>query len=418
MVWLTIVNIEDPYISKTFYDVPVEKVNVEAIESEKLAIEYKEGETVNIRIRGKRSIIDDLSVNELYAYADLEKKSITDAVDIVLEVPDSVTVLEKSPNMMMVELENIITVQKEVQPYMEGEPSEGYVYLDSIVNPNNIEVEGPESKVNMIKSVLVPVSIEGVTRDVTIYRTPQILDESNKVINGLTVNVGQVEIQVPIEKLTTAELKLDLEEIAADGYELIDVSISQNTLQVRGKESLINTIDTLTISGINLSAYTEDTTVNIETSAIVTEGLTVYDDVNSIQLYVDVEPIEEKVIEVTHGDINVRSLADGLTFSFVDDDAYSIVYKGIEASLEGINLASISPSISLLGLEEGIHKVDITYNVPRGTEVVSAPITIRVELSAEEVVEEEPTGEIPPPDGNTVPGLNPPPEPVTDVPEG
>lgn len=381
LTWLMIVNTEDPQISRTFYDVQVEKLNIEAIESEKKAIEYREGETVNVRIRGKRSIVDNMSISDIQAYADLEKKSITDAVDIVVEVPENISVVEKEPNMMMVELENIITVQKGVQSYMEGEPREGYVYLDPIVIPNNLEIEGPESKIGLIKSVLVPVNIEDVTRDVTLYGSPQIIDDSNNVINGLSMSATQIKIQVPIEKLKIVELKLDIDETIAPGYRLLGLSLSQNALQVRGKEVTVDYLDAITISGLDLKPLVQDTILNVNVSTILPNGINVYEDVIAIQVYVDIEPIVEKTINISNGDINVRHLAEDLQFSYVDEESYSITYRGIEDDLSKVDIESVSPSISLRGIEEGIQEIELYYFVPLGVEVISEKPTVTVELT-------------------------------------
>lgn len=391
LTWLMVINIEDPQISRTFLDVPVEKLNVSAIESEKKAIEYREGETVTVRVRGKRSVVDNMSMNDIFAYADLEKKSITDAVDIVIEVPESVSIQSKEPNMMMVELENIITVQKAVQPYMEGEPSEGYVYLEPSVIPNNIEVEGPESKVGLISSVLVPVRIDGVTRDVTLFGKPQFFDEANNLISGLTPSTNQVQIKVPIELTKTVDLELIHEDQVAEGYELINVSLSQNTLGVRGSEATLRALNTINVSGLNLEPLTEDAILDIDVATILPDGISMYNDVESIQAYVDIEPIVRLEISVTHENINVRHIPDGLQFSYVGEETYSIVYSGIPARLEDLDIERIAPSISLRGMEEGIHTIPLTYYEPVGVEILSdrPGITIELVIEPEDESEEE-----------------------------
>jgi len=381
VIWLMIVNIEDPQISRTFNDVPVSKLNIEAIESEKMAIEYREGETISVKVRGVRSAVDSMTVEDIYAYADLEKKSITDAVDIVVEVPDNISVLNKEPSMMMVDLEHIITVQKEVQPYMEGEPKEGYIYLDPIVLPNYIEVEGPESKINLIKSVLVPVNIEGVTRDVTLYRSPQIIDASNNLISGLTESVNQIQVQVPIQKTKIVELKLDLDETVDEGYQLLGLTLSQNSLSVRGQESDIDNLDAITISGINLAGLHADTAININVSTILPDGINIYKDEEQILLYADIEPIEQKSIEISHSNINVMHIEEGLQFNFVDDKVYNITYSGIADNLASLDIDSIAPSISLRGLDEGLYDIQLAVNKPLGLEIVTEIPVVTVELT-------------------------------------
>jgi len=388
LLWLVVVNVEDPQTTRTFYDVPVEKLNIQVIEDNKKAIEYLDGETVTVKIKGKRSIVDRMSASDILAYADLERKSITGAIDIEIEVDEGISVMELEPTMMMVELENIITVQKEVQPYMEGEPGEGYIYLDPVVTPNNIEVEGPESKIGLIKSVLVPVRIDGVTRDVTLYGSPQIIDESNNIITDLSVSANQVQIQVPIEKVKTVNIRESINRSVASGYELISITLSQETLQIRGDASLIDVTDTLTISGLDISSTTEDGVLSVNVISLLSSGLNIYEDSNTIEVFIDVEPIIEKTIVVEHGDINVRYLAADLTFTYVDEESYVITYRGIESRLNDIDLERISPSISLRDLEEGIHLTELSFFTPSGVELITERPLVSIELSVvEEVIE-------------------------------
>jgi YbbR domain-containing protein len=380
LLWLIVVNVEDPLTTRTFYDIPVEKINVSVIESEKKAIEYREGEVVTVKVRGKRSVVDRMNYSDIIAFADLEKKSITGAVDIQIDIPENVSVLEKEPSMMMIELENIVTVQKEVQPYMEGEPGEGYIYLDPVVIPNNIEVEGPESKIALIKSVLVPVKIDGVTRDVTLYGTPQIIDESNNVILGLTKSSSQVQIQVPIEKTKTVTIKNDFDIKVAEGYELTGLTLSQDTVNIRGSASIIDKTDNLIISDIDISSLTEDTIIQIDVTALLGSGLNLYNDNETIELSVDVEPIVQKTIEINANDINVRQLASDLSFRYFDQEVYTLVYEGIQSKLDEITLESIQPSISVSGLDEGEHAIVLDIFAPSGVRLVSLKPIVTIEL--------------------------------------
>ncbi len=387
MIWLIVVNYEDPMTTRVIADISVEKINEEAITSEMKAIEYREGESISVRVRGKRSVVDRMTNRDVYAYADLEKKSITGAIDIQIEVADGVTVLDKMPSVMMVDLENIITVQKEIQYYMEGEPNENYVYLDPVISPNNIEIQGPESKIGLIKSVLVPVNIEGVTRDVTLYSTPQIIDDNNNIIRGLDKNISQVQIQVPIDKVRSIDILTNIGELAAEGFEIIGVSLSQEQLRVRGDEANINAISNVIISNINVTDLTMTTTVSVDLVDLLPSGVFIHNDIQTVDVVVEVEPIVEKTIEISSGDITLRSLPENMQFNYIDETSYEVTFRGLQSQLDEVTIDRISPSINVDNLTEGIHNVELSIFVPSNVELVSERPTIAIELS--QSVEEE-----------------------------
>ncbi len=398
LIWVIVVTYEDPLTTRLISDIPVEKLNENVITSEMKSIDYREGETTSVRIRGKRSIVDRLSSRDIKAYADLEKKSITGAIDIQIDVPDGVTVIDKMPSVMMVDLENIITVQKEIQYYMEGEPKEGYMYLDPVISPNNIEIQGPESKIALIKSVLVPVNIEDVTRDVTLYSSPQILDEKNNVIRGLEKSIFQVQVQVPIQKYKKIDVLTNLDSLAAEGFQVVNVSLSQDTLQVRGEDNDINGLRNIIVENIGISDLNESTVVNVNLEELLPKNVYIHEDESQIEIAIEVEAVVEKNIEVHSGDITLRRLPEDTQFAYVDDTVYSIKLRGLASQLQGINVDRLAPSIDVADLEPGIHQVDLKFNVPSGTELVSQRPQIMIELTKsvddmldieDEVIEDE-----------------------------
>jgi len=377
-----VVNYEDPLTTRVIGDISVEKINEEAITSEMKAIEYREGETISVRVRGKRSVVDRMTSRDVHAYADLEKKSITGAIDIQIEVPDGVTVIDKMPSVMMVDLENIITVQKEIQYYMEGEPSENYVYLDPVISPNNIEIQGPESKIGLIKSVLVPVNIEGVVRDVTLYSTPQIIDDNNNIIRGLSKSITQVQIQVPIDKVKSIDILTDLNNLAAEGYEVVDISLSQDKLRVRGDENDIDAIKNITIADIGMTQLTQTTTVTANVADLLPLGIYIHNDIQSVEVVIQVEPILEKTVEINSGDITLRRLPEDMQFAYVEETTgYAVTFRGLQSQLENVTIDRISPSLNVDNLEEGIHEVELNIFIPSNVELVSERPSILIELT-------------------------------------
>lgn len=392
LTWLIILNIEDPTTTRTIDGIRVQKINVEKITSEKKAIEYKAGEVISVRVKGKRSVIDKMNSSDVFAYADLEKMSITGAINIQFDMDEGITVVDSEPSMLLVALENIITVQKEIQFYMEGEPKEGYVYLEPIITPNYLEIEGPESKVGLIKSVLVPVNVDNVTKDVTLYGTPKVIDDSNNVILGLNKSSVQVKIEVPIEKTKEVGLVLNIGDQVAEGYELVNVRLSQDTLKVRGKENYINALSSLEVKNVDISQLTESTTIEVSTKELLPSNISLYDEESSIGVILEIEPIVERTIEITNQDFIVRQQPEDLELVFEEDQSYFITFKGIASKLEAITVDSLIPSINLEGLQEGSHEVDVQIYEPYGllleTELPKVMILLRSIPIEEEVTED------------------------------
>ena len=85
VVWVAIVNIEDPYKERIF-NVEVETINEDALSSVNKVYEIIEGSTAQVRVKGKKSIVDRLKADDIRATADLSDLSAVNAVAIVPEL--------------------------------------------------------------------------------------------------------------------------------------------------------------------------------------------------------------------------------------------------------------------------------------------------------------------------------------------
>ena len=94
LLWVIIMNIDDPYITKTIDDIPVNILNENAVEENNKMYEIDSGDTATIKVKGKRSIIDGLKADDFKAIADFKQMSMTYAVPIQISVKESSRVSE------------------------------------------------------------------------------------------------------------------------------------------------------------------------------------------------------------------------------------------------------------------------------------------------------------------------------------
>ncbi|MBP3195922.1 MAG: hypothetical protein J6N21_02835, partial [Butyrivibrio sp.] len=77
LLWLVVVNITDYTITVKIEDIPVEQQNTDVLEELDQIYDVVKGDTVDIYVKGRRSVVSNLSANNFYAYADLSQMSIT-----------------------------------------------------------------------------------------------------------------------------------------------------------------------------------------------------------------------------------------------------------------------------------------------------------------------------------------------------
>ena len=64
IIWMIIINIDDPYKTRTF-SVNVETINESALQSVNKVYEVIDGNTANVKVRGKKSVVDKLEASDI-----------------------------------------------------------------------------------------------------------------------------------------------------------------------------------------------------------------------------------------------------------------------------------------------------------------------------------------------------------------
>lgn len=385
-LWLIVMNYEDPFVTRTFRNVPVSKLNESAITSLRKAIDYRSGEVVDLVLEGPRSVMDRFSLTDIYAYADLSKVSVTNAVDIEISLNEKVSIKEQNPLKMEIDLENIITVQKEIQPYYDGELAGGFVRLEPSIVPNAIQITGPESKVARVSKVFASVDVEGATNDVSVYTSPLLVDENNEEVQGVSVGNAQVEIYVPVQRLKTIALSEDIPRTPAPGYGIDEVALDKMSILVRGEDRQLDLINNIVIEGLDLSGYTESTEIQVPLDVYLPEGVHVYsgDAVATIRL--EVAPLVRKTIDFALDDIEVVRVPDGMEYSFISeaDTVVSLTLEGTARKLEDFDAESVGLVLSLENRRPGTYNLPLAIKLPSSVPIVEEAGTVAVRIAAVE----------------------------------
>ncbi len=380
ILWFTIINYQDPTITKKIEDIEVKVLNEDDITSKNRAVGYLEGKYVDIVVSGKRSIVSKLNSKDINVVANLSDVSITGAVVLEANAPDGIEVVSKTPSVMKISMEQIRSQIKVVDPYYEGDVEEGFVKLSATLTPNQIEITGPESKLALVSSVIVPINIENARDDITLFVSAKLLDGEGNEVEGITMSNSQIQIKVPIQKYKILPIKVVPFGKVGNGYEFISIKPSKTEIKVRGDESKIDNIDSILISDVNLASLTDlNKKINIKITDYLPEGISLMD-LSDVYLDVDIRKKTERTMAIKNGSVIVKDLPRNMSFKFVDDEPLEITLIGIKEKLDDIYVDGLDPTVSFNGLSEGIQDVPISFNLPDGVTLGEELYTIKVNL--------------------------------------
>ena len=255
ILWLVVVNVDDPVISKTYTGIPVEILNGDVLtEQGKCYDILSDSSTINVVVTAHRSVLDGMSRDYIKATADLKQLTALDTVPIEVRSTrfsdriDSVTTRNSS---VKLKIENLIKKEVTVAIGYEGAPAEGYI-LAGVENPlASVVVSGPESVVTEVSRVMASADITGVSRDLTVTEPLYPYNSDNDLVEDdrITLSRTVTEIKYIIYATKTIPISSGYSGTPATGYGCTGSVITEpSSVVIAGKGENYDDMDVVYIS--------------------------------------------------------------------------------------------------------------------------------------------------------------------------
>ena len=123
VMWLYVMNEQNPQVPYTVRDVPIKMSN---LDESKLALKDTDSQyTVNVKVKGRRSLVVDLKPEDIKAEVNLRGRMEGDnLIRVDVEVPANVELIDVIPREIMVALDAVIEEQMPVTVDVMGTPAQ------------------------------------------------------------------------------------------------------------------------------------------------------------------------------------------------------------------------------------------------------------------------------------------------------
>ena len=274
--------------------VHVDLTNEDALRSVHKVYEIVEGGTATVRVRGRRSVVDNLDASDIKATADLSELSAVNSVDIKpsLKIATSSDVELECTQVLKVSLEDMETKQVKVTVETEGTPAEGYTVGSCNAKPNVIEVSGGESVIDRIATVKVTLNVNGASDSFLKNLEPAAYDKKgNKIISStLSFEKKTIRVKARLLQNKTIPVKIHIKGKVANGYEYVDATCVPEEIEIAGSARKLASISRLDIP-IDVTGLTSDSSDlerDIEVVNYLPDGITIPEEYQkiSVKIYV------------------------------------------------------------------------------------------------------------------------------------
>ena len=175
-------------------DVPLEYRNIPS----QLEITGDMTNTIQVRLRGSSNVIKGITAKDVSTSIDLGKMRTGEKIVALspqnVQVPFGAEVIRVNPSTVRFTLERTVTKTVDIVPTMAGQPANGFEVGQAFVNPNTVEVEGPESLVDMLSAVATtPIRLDRKQSSFEQTADLDVLDPQIRLQHPSAVNV-KIEI--------------------------------------------------------------------------------------------------------------------------------------------------------------------------------------------------------------------------------
>lgn len=255
VLWTYVMAIVDPEETKLFENIPVTITNINELNEKNLIIYPEKDLTTDIYVTGKLSNIKKVSKDDISVYGQINSP-MEGKNQIYLKVSTSQRISYDFKNsVMIVTLEKLVNEDKNINISISGN---GKNDVDSITledNINKIMVSGPRTLVDKVKNIVGTVNVDNNLSDFSQSIKLEPVDSKGKVVEGVKLEKNSISANVTLLTEKVVPIKLNLSNnIESD----INYEISQDTVTIKGKKDIVDSIEYIESQPIDLSQLSSE----------------------------------------------------------------------------------------------------------------------------------------------------------------
>ena len=421
LIWIVVLNINDPSKTRTIAGVRVELLNEDIVTGNNQVYEILDGQLVSVTVTGPRTIVDTLKAKDFTVTADFKDLSQANSIPINVELAEysyqqKVTINKKSHNTVQLRIEDLKEKEYDIDVRYIGQPAEGYVVTDTILDTPKVKIIAPVSVHENIKQVCVSVDVSNVSSDFETVVPVKVYDskavELIQAENNVTVNVTNVRAGNTVYYTKKIPVVYDDITNTVNGLEISNVEVSMKEVSVMGRKEVLDMVeslrlptDTITFEEGNTEA---EEVYNLE--ELLPEGVYLNEKTDTLKLTVYLTEIIQRTLTINITDIGIRNIPDGMGASIIDNGTVRVIIQGKKHVVEELDPSTVSAYVSVRGGNAAVSSVPVQLQLPEGITQV-ADVYVRVSLTnTQPETTREPQSETPEPDTTSTVNI---PEPTT-----
>ncbi|MBQ5310469.1 MAG: hypothetical protein ILP19_00280 [Oscillospiraceae bacterium] len=383
ILWILISVSQFPDSEYTIETVPIViDLDGSLAEDNSLIAVDKSVQTVDVKVKGKRTQIGSLKSTDLIAYTDLDTVIAPRTYDLKMDIRTAnntdtreFEVMSITPSTVKVTFDKMISKELELVPEIYGmRAAPGNVVMedDITISPKTVTITGPQETIGKITKAAVKVKFnselsstyEGVSSDLNFYNESAPVDLKNAAI---TVDKEQFKVNIPVYYRNSLPLKVTISNAPANfdtNYFSEQLVYSLDTIEIASPDSSIMALESIDIGSINMKEVQIGSTFDFSTEQFLPENCRNLSNVSTIRVTCPSEGIATKPIVLRGKDIVYLNRPAGFEYSSTTSGLTLYIF-GDEEQIQSFSSEDITAQIDLLNIEkeEGEYLMPLDFNI-------------------------------------------------------
>jgi YbbR domain-containing protein len=377
VLWGWVTALRDPTQVREFTGLTIESPEMPA----PLQVAGEPG-TINLRVVGPRSSIDNLTRAELEPRLDLSgiNQPGSYTVPVLVDLPGPLRIDLLDPSRLSIVVDETASRTVAIDLVAES-PKDGTRQLGSITPEfSEVTVSGPRRLVDAVERVVLPIEIGDRTANFTGQFNAVALDASDQPIPEVDLRPRRIIVDVEVEaRGRSVPVLVQTFGSPAPGFETVDRVVNPSTVLLDGPENILNDLVSVVTEPVSIEGATAPVSARVALASLPPEIRLVEPSDGQVTVVVQVR---QRGVTQTLPDqeVTVNDLAPGLR-AMVVPRTISVVIFASEDALTAMRAGTVQVTIDAEDLGPGTYEVPLSVAVPPGVQWIrTEPATVEVTI--------------------------------------
>lgn len=360
-LWSYVMSEVNPVLTTPYSDVNVRLNNIESLDRQGLVVMDPETASVDVKVSGPKSDMDNITSANILAEVDLNGYSEGEMkipVKVRLQnTPYNVEIVDWEPKEILFKIDKIISKEISINIETIGEVTEGHILEDVNKKPQNLIIRGPRTWVNEVSEARAVVDLTKRTSSTNMSVPVQLLNDKGGEVRGIEKDPGIIDVSIDISKTKTLPIELETSNKLPENINIKDINIYPKSVKVKGGEE-IEKLKKIKTKAIDINDLIGQSSMEVELA--LPDGIKLVDSKQKISIGYSVEETIDKKYIFSSDEVSIRNLDEKYTVKEESiPSEIRISLNGGKSILDNISNENIQLYIDLKDADLGKNEIEI-----------------------------------------------------------